>query len=82
MADLKTLRADAKAAEENAQKLQAEKDDAVRKVREKYGKRLAKAVDEAAAAQKKLADGEAADALLDRPDGRAVAEALGLTLPE
>lgn len=80
--DLDKLRSDAEKAEQRAQKLMAEKDEAVQKVRDKYTDRLRDANDEAAAAQKALCDAEAANALLDRPDGPSVAEALGLTLPE
>jgi ElaB/YqjD/DUF883 family membrane-anchored ribosome-binding protein len=82
MADLKKLRAASQEAEDAAHKLQAEKDDALKKLREKYAKRLRKANDDAAAAQKALADAEAAEALKDRPGGAELAEALGLTLPE
>jgi hypothetical protein len=67
-------------AEAEAVKLQNEKDDAVEKVRAKYTDRLRKAVDKAADAQKKYLDAEATDALRDRPDGEAVAQALGLKL--
>lgn len=68
------------AAEAAAVKLQNEKDDAIDKVRAKYADRQRKAVDKAAEAQKVYLDAEAADALRDRPDGEAVAEALGLKL--
>jgi DNA anti-recombination protein RmuC len=80
--DLDKLRADYEKAEQHAQKIMADKDDAVAKVQEKYGDRLRKANDQAAAAQKALMDAEAANALLDRPDGQSVAEALGLELPK
>lgn len=66
----------------NTAKLQAEKDDALAKVYDKYGDRLRDAIDAEAAAQKAWMDDEAARALLDRPDGEAVAASLGLTLPE
>jgi hypothetical protein len=56
--------------------LQAEKDEAMQKVRTKYTDRLRTAIDKAAAAQKELCDAEAAGALADRPDGPAVAKAL------
>lgn len=75
--DLKKAWQDAEAA---AVALQNEKDDAVDKVRAKYADRQRKAVDKAAKAQKAYLDAEAADALRDRPDGEAVAEALGLKL--
>jgi hypothetical protein len=80
--DLDKLRADLEKAEQAAYKLQADKDDAVEKARSKYADKLRKANDDAAAAQKALADAEAANALMDRPDGPSVAEALGLKLPE
>ena len=67
-------------AEAEAVRLQNEKDDALDKVRAKYAKRQRAAVDKAAKAQKVFLDAEAADALRDRPDGEAVAEALGLEL--
>jgi hypothetical protein len=67
-------------AEADAQKLMAEKDAAVDKARSKYADRLRKANDKAAEAQKRWLDAEAADALRDRPDGEAVASALGLSL--
>lgn len=68
-------------AEADAIRLQGEKDDAIDKARAKYAKRQRAAVDKAAAAQKAYLDADAAGALLDRPDGEAVADALGLTLP-
>lgn len=82
MTDIEKLRKASQDAEAKAQKLMAEKDDAMSKVRDRYSAKLAKATDEAAAAQKQLADAEAAQALMDRPDGPSVADALGLTLPE
>jgi hypothetical protein len=78
-ADLKTAYEQAEA---KAQKLMAEKDDAIDKVREKYASKLQQANQYAADAQKAWNDAVAAEALLDRPDGEAVADALGLTLPE
>jgi hypothetical protein len=80
MSDTKKLRGEWEQAEQKAQQLQAEKDDAIDKLRAKYTQKLRDAVDEAAAAQKRFLDAEAADALRDRPDGKAVADALGLTL--
>jgi hypothetical protein len=47
-----------------------------------YGPRLHALGAEAHRLQGELCDAEAVDALLDRPDGQAVADALGLTLPE
>jgi hypothetical protein len=69
-------------AERNAQDLQTKKDEEVAKVRDRYSEKLRNAVDKAAAAQKALLDAEAANALMDRPDGPSVAESLGLTLPK
>lgn len=68
-------------AEADAQKIMADKDEAIQKVRDRYGERLQKANQKAADAQKEWADAEAANALLDRPDGEALAERLGLELP-
>lgn len=67
-------------AEAKAHKLQAEKDDALAKVRSRFGDRLRKATDDAAAAQKAWLDAEAAESLKDRPDGEQVAQTLGLSL--
>lgn len=81
MSDLAKLRTEFEKAEQKAQKLQADKDQALEKVRDRFNDRLAAAVDDAAAKQKALNDAEAADALLDRPDGETLARTLGLTLP-
>ena len=80
--DTKALKQAWQDAEAEAVKLQNEKDAAIDKIRAKYGDRQRKAVDKAAKAQKEFLDAEAANALLDRPDGEAVAAALGLTLPK
>lgn len=81
-------------AEAKAQKLQADKDAALTKVRDQYNTKVAKAVDEAAAAQKAYLDDQVIQSLLDRidpdapdPDAerariQAQAAALGLTLPD
>lgn len=69
-------------AEANAQKIQTDRDTALQNVRAEYDANLRAANTEAAQAQKAWLNAQAADALKDRPDGRAVAEALGLTLPE
>lgn len=82
MTDIDKLRSDYEAAEAKAQKLMADKDEALEKVRDRYGDRLRKANDDAAAAQKALADAEAAAALVGREDAELVASNLGLTLPE
>lgn len=82
MTDIDKLREKSAAAEAKAYKLQAEKDEALQKVRDKYTDRLRDANDEAAAAQKELCDAEAAAALVGRDDAETVASNLGLTLPE
>ena len=69
-------------AEAKAHKLQADRDEALAKVREKHDQPLRDAIDEAAAAQKAYLDAEAAQALVGRPDAEKVAADLGLTLPE
>jgi hypothetical protein len=69
-------------AEAKAVEVQASKDDAVAKVRERYADKQRKANDAAASAQKEYNDAVAAEALLDRPDGAEIAERLGLTLPD
>jgi hypothetical protein len=68
-------------AEAKAQKLMADKDEAIQKVKDRYAQKLQDANVEARDAQKAWADAVAADALLDRPDGQAVAASLGLTIP-
>ena len=82
MADIEKLRAEYQAAEQKAQKLMFDKDEAILKVRDRYGEKLRAANDDAAAAQKRLADAEAAAALVGRPDAEIIAANLGLTLPE
>jgi hypothetical protein len=82
MTSIDKLRGDYESAEAKAQKLMAEKDEAMGKVRDKYAEKLAVANDEAAAAQKALCDAEAAAALVGRDDAAVVANNLGLTLPE
>lgn len=77
MTDLETQWRDA---ETHAQALMAEKDNALQKVKDHYGRQLQAANTKAAQAQKAYLNAQAADALRDRPDGPAVAEALGLTL--
>jgi hypothetical protein len=69
-------------AEQDAQKIMADRDDAIQKVRDRFDDRLRKANDKAAKAQKVWLDAQAAEALLDRPDGEAVAQALGLNLSD
>lgn len=82
MTDIKKLRADYEDAEAKAQKLMADKDEALAKVRDRFGGRLRKANDAAAEAQKALNDAEAAAALVGRDDAEIIAANLGLTLPE
>lgn len=82
MADIEKLRSDFENAEEKAAKIQADRDEALLKVRERFDDRLRKANDAAAAAQKELADAEAAAALVGRDDAEIVASNLGLTLPD
>jgi hypothetical protein len=87
MADIEKLRSDYGAAEAKALKLQADKDEAMQKVLDRFRDRQREANDDTAAAQKALADAEAAQALADRDDlgdldKAALASALGLTLPE
>ena len=77
----KNLQAEYDEAIDNAYKIQAEKDAALAAVKDEYGDKLRDANDKAAQAQKALLDAQAADALLDRPDGQDVAHALGLKLP-
>jgi hypothetical protein len=59
---------------------QAAYDRALEALREEHLDGLREARDSAAKAQKALCDAEAAEALRDRPDGEAVAAALGLEL--
>ena len=74
------LKSEWKAAEDRAIKLQNEKDKAIDAIQSKYRDKQRKAVDEAAAKQKKFLDEEVRESLRDRPDGEAVAEALGIDL--
>jgi TPP-dependent pyruvate/acetoin dehydrogenase alpha subunit len=74
--DLDKLRDAYEKAERHAFDLQVKKDEEVAKVRDRYTDKLRKAVDKAAEAQKALANGEVAASLLDRPDGRSVAESM------
>jgi ElaB/YqjD/DUF883 family membrane-anchored ribosome-binding protein len=82
MTDIEHLRDKYEKAEQKAQELQADKDDALQKVRDRFNDRLRKANDDLAEAQKALADAEAAQALVGRPDAELIAANLGLTLPE
>jgi hypothetical protein len=69
-------------AEARLHELDAEYQAARAAVDAEYGPRLHALGAEAHRLQGELCDAEAVDALLDRPDGQAVADALGLTLPE
>jgi hypothetical protein len=71
--DLDKLRKEYEDAEAKAQKLQADRDEAIAKVRDRYDGKLRAATDAAAAAQKEWRDAEAFVPLLDRPDGESVA---------
>jgi hypothetical protein len=85
MTDIKKLRADFEQAEKKAQEIMAEKDEAIAKVRERYGDKLRAANDAAAEKQKAWVDAEATAALIERyPDEderRAVMASRGLDLP-
>ena len=80
MTDLEALRTAFEQAEQHAQWIMAEKDAKLNEIGSVYDDRLRHANLEAAQAQKRLADAEAADALKDEPDGDVLAEALGLSL--
>jgi hypothetical protein len=73
MANLKELRSEWEQAEAQAHKLQAEKDAAIDKIRERYTDRQRKANDEAARKQKVYLDADAAQTLADRADAEAAA---------
>ena len=73
MADIEKLREEYQSAEQKAQKLMFDKDEAILKVRDRYGEKLRAANDDAAAAQKRLADAEAAQALAERRDAAVAA---------
>jgi hypothetical protein len=78
MADIDKLRAEYEHAEEKAQRLQADKDDALQKVMDKYRDKMRDANQRLADAQKALADAEAAAALIGRDDAEEKATTLGL----
>ena len=85
--DIDKLREKYEAAEAKAHKIQADKDEALQNVRDRFGDKLRKANDDTAAAQKELADAEAAQALADREgisdeERQRIADQLGLTLPD
>lgn len=82
MTDISKLRSDYETAEAKAQKLMADRDEALAKVRDRFDERLQDANQEAADAQKAWMDAEAASALVGRDDAETVAANLGLTLPE
>jgi membrane-bound lytic murein transglycosylase B len=87
MTDIEKLRGEYEAAEAKALKLQADKDEAMQKVLDRFRDRQREANQDTATAQKALADAEASQALADRDDlsdaeKLALAANLGLTLPE
>lgn len=67
-------------AEAKAHEIQADRDEALRKVRDRFDDKLRKAVDKAAEAQKAWLDAQVAESLKDRPDGEAIAASLGVDL--
>lgn len=86
MTDIDKLRSAYEKAEADAQKIMAEKDEALSKIRDRYGDKLRAANDDAAAAQKRLGDAVAAQALANRTDmddaaKQNLATRLGLELP-
>ena len=68
--------------EAKAHDLQAKRDEALAKLREKHDQGLIDANVAAAEKQKEWMDAVAANALVGRDDAEAVASNLGLTLPE
>lgn len=82
MTDVDKLRSEYESAEQKAQKIMGDRDDALAKVRDRFDQKLRDANDAAAEAQKALCDAEAAAALVGRDDAEDVANKLGLTLPE
>lgn len=69
-------------AEAKGQKLQAERDEAIQKVRDRFDDKLKAANAEAAEAQKAMLDAEVRESLKDRPDGQAIADSLGIKLDD
>jgi len=69
-------------AEAKAYKLQAEREEALQKVRDRFDDKLRDANAEAAEAQKAMLDAEVKESLKDRPDGQAVADSLGIKLDD
>jgi hypothetical protein len=82
MTDIDKLRTEYEQAEAKAHALQADKDEAMQKVLDKYRDKMRAANAKAAEAQKAVCDAEAAAALVGREDAETVAANLGLTLPE
>jgi hypothetical protein len=76
MADLEKLRGEYEAAEAKALKLQADKDEAMQKVLDRFRDRQREANQAAATAQSDLLDAEVQLALSDRPDRDDVASSL------
>jgi nitric oxide reductase large subunit len=81
MPTLEELQAANLAAENEAVRLQNEKDAAIQQIIDQYEPQLRQAVANAAQAQKAMCDAEAANALVGREDAQAVATSLGLELP-
>jgi vacuolar-type H+-ATPase subunit E/Vma4 len=82
MTDTKSLQKAFEDAEAHAQKIMADKDEALSKVRDRYADKLRDANNEAAEAQKAWLDAQVAQDLLDRPDGEALAASLGVDLSQ
>lgn len=68
MSQLDELQQRYEAAEAKAHKLQADRDEALAKVRDRFNDRLRAAVDDAAQAQQELLDAQVLDSLADRPE--------------
>lgn len=81
MSNLDELKQENEQAHADLYALQAEKDAAVEALYAEWRSKLQDAQVRARDAQKAMCDREAAEALLDRPDGEAVAQSLGLELP-
>ena len=78
---LEQLRQENEQAHADLYALQAKKDEAHAALYAEYREPLREAQQRAADAQKAMCDREAAEALLDRPEGEAIAASLGLELP-
>ena len=67
-------------AEAQAHKIQADRDEALEKLRDRFDDRLRKANADAAEAQKAWLDAQVREELRDRPDGETLAGSLGIDL--